>query len=72
MKKVVLSLAVLATVALVSCNNKAEGTDSESAAVESVATEEVAAPVESAVVESAAAPVESAAAEVAPEAAPTK
>lgn len=40
MKKVILSLAVLATVALVSCDSK-KGNDSESAAAAPAATEEV-------------------------------
>lgn len=42
MKKIVLSLAVLASVALVSCGNKTAATaDTDSAAVDTVATEVV-------------------------------
>lgn len=43
MKKIVLSLAVLATVALVSCGNKnAEATDTDTMAMDTTLTEEVA------------------------------
>ncbi|MDE5674974.1 MAG: hypothetical protein K2I16_02370 [Muribaculaceae bacterium] len=68
MKKVVLSLAVLFSVAMVSCggNKAAEAQDSAATVVEEVAVEEVvvdsAAPADSAVVADSAAPAAEAAA----------